>query len=217
MRWLALPLATMSAAALLAAAQNVEPSGEAARLEGFSRPDGTNYFALSLRAIAARRPARAELVVLFSSAASQAGGYRQKALAAVEATLARLEPGDRVKIMAYDLHAVPITKGFVAPNGPGGGPRDGRLARAGAAGGRRSGERPAGGGGELPRAIQRPPAPSCCVGEGTSRANAMGPEQFEQLVSSLVASGLRCSATGSARGSTSGMLRALAGRTGGHA
>jgi hypothetical protein len=235
LRWLTLPLAAMSAAVPLVAAQNdVEPSGEAARREGFSQPDGTNYFALSLRAAAAAAtrapcattpttlgvvpvvPGPRELVVLFSSTASQAAGHRQKALAAVEATLARLDPGDRVKIMAYDLRAVPISDGFVAPNGP-------EVARAMAA----LRERVPLGAADLEAALlaaaENPLGSSgvarviVLLGEGTSRAKAIGPEQFGKLVLRLVAQRTPVLSYGIGPRIDQPLLRALAGRTGGMA
>jgi len=234
LRRLTLSLATLSAAALLMAAQNVEPSSEAARLEGFSGPDGTNYFALSLRAtpaLAAGAPSATtprvvhgsgvvhgprEVVVLFSSAASQTAGYRQKALAALAATLAGLDPGDRVKIMAYDLRAVPITAGFVAPNGP-------EAARAMAAlrarvplgaadleGALMTAAGSYYGNAKAARAI-------VLVGEGASRANAMRPEQFQELILRLVAERIPVLSYGIGPRIDPAMLRALAGRTGGMA
>jgi hypothetical protein len=216
LRWLALPLAALSAATLLVAAQNVEPSREAARLEAFSGPDGRSYFALSLRAPAAAATGPRELVVLFSSAASQAAGHRQKALAALEAMLASLDPGDRVKIMAYDLRAVPITEGFVAPNGP-------EAARAMAA----LRERVPLGAADLEAAllaaVENHSGSSgvarvvVLLGEGTSRAHAIGPEQFGKLVWRLVAQRTPLLSYGIGPRVDQPLLRALAGRTGGMA
>ena len=53
LRWVTLPLATVTVAALAVVAQSVGPSPEAARLDGFSQADGANYFALSVRPPAA--------------------------------------------------------------------------------------------------------------------------------------------------------------------
>jgi hypothetical protein len=218
-RVLAPSLAVLSGAALLAAAQDVKPSGEAARLEGFAQSDGTNYFALSLRAptgpaprVAARSPR--ELVVLFSSAASQAAGCRQKALATVAATLAGLRPGDRVKIMAYDLRAVALTDGFVAANGA-------EASRALAA----LAERVPLGAADLESALlaaaesYQGAAPAArgilLVGEGASRARAIGPEQFQELVARLASQRAPVLSYGIGPRVERSLLRALAGRTGG--
>ncbi|MGA2069512.1 MAG: hypothetical protein ABSG86_31460, partial [Thermoguttaceae bacterium] len=216
LRWVALPLAAVGVAALFVAAQNVEPSGEAARMEGFSQPDGTNYFAVSLRAAPAPAPGPRDVVILFSSAASQVGGYREKSLEAVQATLAALDPRDRVKIMAYDLHAVSITKDFVAPNSP---------AVAQAMAGLR--QRVPLGAADLEGALMaaassyrgdsKAARAIVLIGEGTSRANALAPEQFEKLVSSLVAERTPVLSYGIGPRIDQPMLWALAGRTGGMA
>ena len=57
-------------------------------------------------------------MILVSTAASQAGDYRAKSLATLQAALARLDPSDRVKLVAFDLDAAPLTRGFAAPNSP---------------------------------------------------------------------------------------------------
>ncbi len=62
-----------------------KPSPEAARLERFAHPDGTNYFALSLRPPRAPTPAAAQnIVVLFDTSASQTGKYRADAVRAFD-------------------------------------------------------------------------------------------------------------------------------------
>ena len=55
------------------------------------------------------------MVILVSTSASQAGEYRTKRSQALQAAVAGLGPGDRVRLIATDLNAVPLTKGFVAP------------------------------------------------------------------------------------------------------
>jgi hypothetical protein len=183
---------------------------------GFSQPDGTNYFALSLRAAPASAPAPRDVVVLFSSAASQTGGYREKALAALQAMLAGLGPGDRVKIMAYDLQAVPITKDFVAASSP-------EVAQAMAALRQRVPLGAADLEGALLAAVKSYPGDAkgaraiMLIGEGTSRANAMATEQFGKLVSSLVAERIPVLSYAIGPRIDKPMLRALAGRTGGRA
>ena len=51
---------------------------------------------------------------MFNTAASQTGPYRETALAAVEACIAKLHPQDRVQLLAADLEARPITEKFLA-------------------------------------------------------------------------------------------------------
>ena len=55
-----------------------------------------------------------DVVILFDTSASQAGMYRETALAAVDACLAKLGPQDRVQIVAADLEARPITNTFLS-------------------------------------------------------------------------------------------------------
>ena len=57
-------------------------------------------------------------MILVSTAASQTGDYRAKSLATLQSVLSKLDANDRVKLMAFDLNATPLTQGFVAPNGP---------------------------------------------------------------------------------------------------
>ena len=59
-----------------------------------------------------------DVVVLVSTSASQTGEYRNRSLSAVQSTLSSLAPNDRVKLVAFDLNAVPLTKDFVSPTGP---------------------------------------------------------------------------------------------------
>ncbi len=56
-----------------------------------------------------------DVVVLFSTSASQAGDYRARALEVLKGLLASLPAGDRVRLVAVDLDATPLTKTFVAP------------------------------------------------------------------------------------------------------
>ena len=53
LRWAALPCATLALAAMAATTLAAEPGPEAARLNCFTHPDGTTYFALSLQPPAA--------------------------------------------------------------------------------------------------------------------------------------------------------------------
>ena len=98
------------------------------RLDGYTQADGTNAFALTLPPAAEqpalrghpRVPANGprDVVILVSTAASQTGDYRAKSLATLRSLLSKLDANDRVKLVAFDLNAIPLTPEFVAPNSP---------------------------------------------------------------------------------------------------
>ncbi|MCG2684963.1 MAG: hypothetical protein L6306_15270 [Planctomycetales bacterium] len=94
------------------------PNSIAVGVETFSVPDGGDYFALSMKpeGVAPAAGPR-DIVVLFNTSASQTGEFRAKALEALKGFLAGLGAGDRVRLMAVDLNAVPLTETFVAPGG----------------------------------------------------------------------------------------------------
>jgi len=92
-----------------------------ARMETFTKADGTEYFALAVMPDAALRPASIagrDVVVLFDTSASQVNQFRDKGLEALEFFLGSLKPEDRVQLLAVDIDAVPLTKSFVAPGSP---------------------------------------------------------------------------------------------------
>ena len=95
-----------------------EPAKNPAQLDVFAK-DGASYFALSLSP-AVPRPAvkPRDVLILFDTSASQSGAYREKALVALESTLAALAPADRVRLYAVDLNAIPLMEKFSAANGP---------------------------------------------------------------------------------------------------
>src|SRR4051794_7557941 len=104
--------------ALAATAPAADAPKLSAELGTYSREGGKTYFALSLTPPAAAAPqddAR-DVVIVFNTAASQTGPYRETALAAVEACIAKLHPQDRVQLLAADLEARPITEKFLASN-----------------------------------------------------------------------------------------------------
>ncbi|MCR4415824.1 MAG: hypothetical protein NUV77_25700, partial [Thermoguttaceae bacterium] len=120
------------------------------------------------------------------TSAAQFGEYREKSLGALKGLLQSLGPNDRVHLLAADLNTVALTKGPVAPNSP-------DMAAA------------------LDKLQQREPAGSTdlekalttalgafadeagvgkaivYLGDGTSRANLLGPQKQDQLTSALVA------------------------------
>jgi von Willebrand factor type A domain len=102
----------------LAAAPD-KPAADSAHFEAYAKSDGASYFALSLMPQTALPPAEnCDLVVLVDTSASQVGAYREKSLETLRGMLATLGDKDRVKLMAVDVNAVPMTSDFVAPNSP---------------------------------------------------------------------------------------------------
>ena len=90
----------------------------AARMETFAAADGSEYFALAVLPGADQRPAAPsahDIVVLFDTSASQVNHFRDKGLDALEFFLGSLGENDRVRLMAVDIDAVPLTPTFVAP------------------------------------------------------------------------------------------------------
>src|SRR6476619_1606436 len=97
------------------AADAGKPSAE---LGTYSREDGKTYYALSLTppSAATAKVTPRDVVIVFNTAASQTGPYRETALAALEACISKLHPQDRVQLLAADLEARPITDKFIAAN-----------------------------------------------------------------------------------------------------
>ncbi|HEY1598647.1 MAG TPA: hypothetical protein VGG64_03545, partial [Pirellulales bacterium] len=99
-------------------ASGAEPAKNPARLDTFAK-DGESFFALSLSPTIPKPAAKPrDVVILFDTSASQAGAYRDKALAALESTLAALAPTDRVRLFAVDLNAIPLMEKFSAAGAP---------------------------------------------------------------------------------------------------
>ena len=76
---------------------------------------GDGYFALSLRAPALGTPAAHDHVLLVDTSASQTGAHREQALEVLEACLAALPAGDRVKLVAVDVEVKSLSDDFHAP------------------------------------------------------------------------------------------------------
>ena len=158
-----------------------------ARLDCFVHPDGSSYFALSVQppaAVAAAGPR--DVVILVSTSASQGGEYRTQSFQALDSLVTGLGPAARVQLIAVDLKAIPLTKGFVAPGSAewkaalaalnlraplGSNDMDKALSAAAAS---FTGEA------KNPRAV-------VYIGDGSSRANPLSPERFQQLAGSLAA------------------------------
>ncbi len=127
--WVSLSLvAGIVAAPLCNPTYAAEPSGqqpankqpaterETIRVHAYAKADGSNYFAACLAPTAQVAAAGAtDVVVLFDTSASQVGAYRDKALATLDALVAKLGEKDRVQLIAVDLYGTPLTDSFVAP------------------------------------------------------------------------------------------------------
>jgi len=115
---LALLVSPLMAVGLAAALIAAPPAGDAssARINTYESSTGDTYFALSLPPLTKPRAALDhDIVVLFDTSASQTGVYRDDALTALRTLLGQLGNSDRVKLMAVDLDAVPMTTDFVSP------------------------------------------------------------------------------------------------------
>ena len=90
-----------------------------AELTTYQRDDGQTYFALSLTPPATMWKLRpCHVVILFDTSASQAGPYRETALAALQSCLGKLRPEDQVELLAVDINARPLVDHFVAVGSP---------------------------------------------------------------------------------------------------
>ncbi len=118
-RGIVLPLALLAAAGWGGHfAEAADATAITAHLDGFTSPDGVNYFAVSLKPTAVAAPVTPhDIVVLFNTSAGQTGEYRSKALEALKSFLAALGREDRVRLVAVDLNAAALTNTFVSPNG----------------------------------------------------------------------------------------------------
>ena len=157
----------------------------AAHMDTFSTPDGANYFALSMKPAAAVPAAGPrDIVVLFNTSASQMGEYRAKALEALKGFLAGLGAGDRVRLVAVDLNAIPLTKTFVAPDGSEMGEAlkelDARVPLGATDMEKAIGAVVGSFGGE-----SKNPRAAVYIGDGRSAANLLGTETFEKLATQL--------------------------------
>src|SRR4051812_7223148 len=209
---LSLVLSVALAASSLAAEAN-KPSAE---LGTYSRDGGKTFYALSLTppSTARAQDQSRDVVIVFNTAASQAGPYRETALAAVEACIAKLHPQDRVQLLAADLEARPITEKFVAANSadmhaaieklhresPLGATDIEHVLRAASA--RFDKERPEG------RVL-------LYIGDGRSPANLIGTDAFRALANTLSAGHVAVSSYAVGAQRDGRFLAALANQTGG--
>ena len=189
-----------------------EPS---AKLSTYETPAGETYFALALNSGQETDVAEArDLLVMFDTSASQTGTYRDDALTALDKLLGSLGAKDRVKLVAVDLDAIPLTEDFVAADSMsmrmalrkldrriplGSTDMAGTMRSAAASFTVESGN---------PRA-------AVYIGDGMTRGNLMNDAEFASAVESLVAKrvSVSCYVVGPSRGMH--LMAALANQTGG--
>lgn len=201
---------------LALAALLMAPAGaDEARLDTFDAKDGRSYFALTVPPIAPARDTARDVVVLLDTSASQAGFYRDTAMAALESCVESLSSGDRVQIMAVDLEARPLHEQMASPPSqavksaiatlrrePPLGSTDMQAAlEAGAA--------VLGASGNRPRTI-------VYIGDGMSPANLIQLETFGALVSQLRSQGISVNSYAVGPQLDTQFLAALAHQTGGN-
>ena len=106
-----LALLTAHAQAAVATTPVAEP-----HFDSYVTSDGTRYFAASLAPnVPLSAAASHDVVILFDTSASQTSVFRERGLDALTTLLAGLPRGDRARLMAVDLEAVPLTTAFVSP------------------------------------------------------------------------------------------------------
>lgn len=107
--------AALALSAFGVSAHAADPHQPTAELATYAGDDGQTFYALSVTppADAAQQTQPRDIVILFDTSASQSGIYRETGLAALEASLAKLNPKDRVQLLAADLEARPLTPKFL--------------------------------------------------------------------------------------------------------
>ncbi len=186
-----------------------------AQLENFLAEDGQAYFALTMPPVESSADAPRDVVVLFDTSASQAGFYRDTAIAALEKCLASLQEGDRVQVVAVDLAARPMND-VLAPASskvvaeavealrrePPLGSTDMELALRSAS--------------DLFDAEANQSRTVVYIGDGMSPANLLETNTFGELVSDLRRSGVSVNSFAVGPQRDTQLLAALANQTGGN-
>jgi len=214
-RFAVLPLALTALALQVSETVGAEPGPEAVRLERFTHPDGTNYFAVGLKPDAATPVAGPrDVLFLIDTSASQTGEYRKKGIEALRGALSNLGPGDRAMLMACDLSTAALTKSFVPPGSP-------EMAEALT----KLDARVPLGSTDMQKALSavvdgfaagsQNPRAAIYIGDGMSAANLLGTEEFEALTKKLVEARIPVSSYAVGSRQDLQLLGALAGRTGG--
>jgi hypothetical protein len=204
-------LAGLSLAGLTAEVSADEAVG---RLATYDKAPGESYFALSVMPkVAADAGQKNDVVILFDTSASQAGAVRSDAMAALAAMLKGLGPNDRVKLMAVDVKAAPMTDGFVAADSP--------ELQAGLA---KLQQRAPLGATDLDAGLRAAAASladapgaktAVYLGDGLSKANVLDEATFGQLTDDLVKARVTVSSLAIGHDRNVQVLAALANHTGG--
>jgi len=112
-------LALLVAAALAARGAVSHAALPEPSLQSYSTADGTTYFALSLLPnVPVNDGGKHDVLVLIDTSASQTGVIRQQSFSALAALLAGLGSEDRVRLVAVDLDAVPLSSGWAPASSP---------------------------------------------------------------------------------------------------
>lgn len=178
---------SVAAAPPVTAPAGAKPGSEAARLATYEKSAGERYFALALMPKISVEPATAhDVVVLVDTSASQTRVYREHSFEALKSLLSGLAAGDRVKLFAVDVNAVPLTDSFISPTG----------AEAAAALEKLHRRVPLGStdmGAALQAALDSFSAKSASaravvfIGDGLSKASLLSPSELDELMKNLVA------------------------------
>ncbi len=177
--------------------------------------DGTPYFALSLSPnTAVSKGGSRDVVILFDTSASQTGEYREMALDALTRMIDSLHRGDRVRLLAVDLDAVPLSATFAAPKSD----ETGRALMA-------LKRRAPLGATDMPVALRAAiasfdaksssPRVVVYIGDGMSAAQFMVVDQYGELIDDLVRAQVSVSSYAIGSRVDSGLLASLANATGG--
>ncbi|MCA9269024.1 MAG: hypothetical protein KDA41_11165, partial [Planctomycetales bacterium] len=208
-----LSLGLMLTTAASAWAADAKPG---ANLATYAKPSGETYFALSLAPQGGTPRAKTtDVVVLFDTSASQPGLYRDDALASLKAMLSELGESARVKLVAVDVNAVPMTNDFVAVDSAAMQEGLQKLERRAPLGSTdmavamQQAAKDFAAAGTNPRSV-------VYIGDGISRANLLGSDEFGGLVNQLVDSRVSVSSFAIGPQRDLILLAALANQTGGN-
>ena len=155
-----------------------------ARLETFKATDGQTYFALTVSPVTTSDAKPRDVVVMVDTSASQAGFFRDTAMATLQSCVDSLADTDRVQIVAVDLDARPMNDALVSP-------RDASVAaaieklRREAPLGATDLELGIASAAELLKDSDGRDSTIVYIGDGVSNANLVQTESFEQLVKQL--------------------------------
>lgn len=199
---------------VFAARQAAQPGG--ARLQTYADAEGQRYFALSVVPSGGVPRAKShEIVVLFDTSASQAGSFREKALATLREFLAQLGPDDHVQLLATDVKTVPLTAAAVAANSPEMNAALAQLAKREPLG---TTDMPVAIAAAASRLAGAPDASRAIVyiGDGMSSANLLESDSFAKLTSDLVGKQIQVTSYAVGPQLDNQLLGALANQTGGN-